>query len=590
MSVITRSDEVNALSEQIIQGRCVLFIGSGISASYTDPQGRMFPGLPTGHDLLQELRRSREYVTADMSLLEALTMKYIQEGRRSLLDFVNLQISDSVADPLPAHLEISKLPISAVISTNWDLLLESALRKERIGFHVIVLDSDIPIFRPRSIPLVKLHGSIDRPDTIVATFDDMLDLLAKRPVLTSLLRILCAQGTLLFLGYSLDDVDFKNLYRGLRRELKDFMPVAYAVQRRPSQQAVIFWASEGVRIIDEDATNFLQLLNATILHHTRASLRGAGKAEEWMADPFLRSLMRAGTLATESQVIDGALQQVIEMLEGPTSLNEITDQVSDAIAALVRFRPHYQGLRALQLVHLPTWFPPNTESKERAAQMICEFLAERENGKQSIAERGAKLINVGDKILLYSQSTRVLEVINRWLRQNRKQINIELFLCECRPKSRRSFEDAFAFAEAIASDSVPITFVPDAAIAHLMATSRVTKVFLGAHNLIEFPDGSMSMTNTTGSLIIAKLASQFGIPVYVFAEEAKIFAPSQAEQLIATATSHPLAEEEIIEKQDVVFRDLSRSKNISVFNPGYDDIVSSDVPFILVTEKRCLEL
>src|SRR5579859_5061732 len=188
MSIDMR-DSVSVLSEQLIEGRCVLFAGGGVSATYTDPQGNRFQGLPEGNELLEELRRTRTYVTSDMSLLQALTMKYIQEGRRGLLDFINVHVPTSFRDPLPAHIEMVKLPLSAIITTNWDVLIETALRDEKINFHAIVEDTDIPIFRPGSIPFVKFHGSIDRPDTIIATFNDMLDIFTKRPVLSSLMRV-----------------------------------------------------------------------------------------------------------------------------------------------------------------------------------------------------------------------------------------------------------------------------------------------------------------------------------------------------------------------------------------------------------------
>ena len=106
--------------------------------------------------------------------------------------------------------------------------------------------------------------------------------------------------------------------------------------------------------------------------------------------------------------------------------------------------------------------------------------------------------------------------------------------------------------------------------------------------MIIYDDSSMSVTNTTGTLMIAKLAESYKIPVYIFAEESKIFLPTSASK-IATGATHPIAEENLFDEKDFLFRELVRSRKVTYFNPGYDDIHSSEVPFILITEKRTFD-
>jgi hypothetical protein len=128
MRLSDSTDALTTICEQLSAGRCVLFLGSEVSATYTDPSGKRFEGLPTGGQLLEALRTARKYVTADMSLTRALSMKEIHEGRHGVIDFINSHIPKAVASVPPAHQEIAKLPLSAIITTNWDQFVETALQ------------------------------------------------------------------------------------------------------------------------------------------------------------------------------------------------------------------------------------------------------------------------------------------------------------------------------------------------------------------------------------------------------------------------------------------------------------------------------
>jgi hypothetical protein len=65
-------------------------------------------------------------------------------------------------------------------------------------------------------------------------------------------------STLLFLGYSLEDWDFRTLYKTLveQRPSKLERRVAFAVQWDPPDFWVEYWRPKGVRIIDWDVYEF----------------------------------------------------------------------------------------------------------------------------------------------------------------------------------------------------------------------------------------------------------------------------------------------------------------------------------------------
>ena len=113
--------------------------------------------------------------------------------------------------------------------------------------------------------LVKMHGSIERPDSIVLTERDYQEFFERLPNLVDMLLYFFASRTFVFVGYSLADQNFKQMYLQVTRRLRDrygrlYRRVAYADQWRPSEYHRAFWRHHHLRLIDEDATVFLETL------------------------------------------------------------------------------------------------------------------------------------------------------------------------------------------------------------------------------------------------------------------------------------------------------------------------------------------
>ncbi len=586
MSLLNTRDAVTVVSDKLSQGLCIPFVGNRIPFTGVSDGYHNRPSIET---IMEDLVNSRTWITKDMSFLDALDMKYKSEGAQGLLGLLN-QYYSAQSEPLPIHTEVAKLPATAIITTNWEISLEKALQEERKIYHVVAEDTDTPLLRSGSIPIIKLYGTLERKDTILRAFNDRISLLSTRPIITGLIQTLCAQGSLLFIGYHLEDFDFKEIYSSIKREFRDFTPTAYFVQLNPPENAVKFWSNQNqqIHIIDADPTDFLQRLNARIVVRAQSSFANATDIEEFMSDPFLRQFIGTGTLPTESQVIDNLLKQLVLLLNSSYSLEEVKLRAENAIATLVNFRPHYQALRDLQQDLLPYWFPPVIKSKDESRNEIYKILNERQAGKERIGQKGASQIKPEDRILIYSQSTRVIEVLEHWGRTDRSRKYIEVVVAECRPKSPKSFQDALAYVESIkSSNKLKFSIIPDMVIGHLFSQKKIDKIFMGAHNMALHPDGHTSITNTTGTDVILSLANQNDIPCYIFAEEAKFCSLKELEKISQEHKSAP--EEILIDERSLVFRDLARTRNLIYFNPGYDKVSSKDTPFILVTEKQTLD-
>jgi hypothetical protein len=125
------------------------------------------------------------------------------------------------------HRELATMPyIEDVVTTNWDAYFE-----EECDATPFITGEDIPLWRMGGRKVLKIHGSISSPGSIVATENDYRQRLEdlNTNVMGTFLRNFLATRTVVFVGYSLRDWNFRRLYGALLEDMKDYAPRAYFV-------------------------------------------------------------------------------------------------------------------------------------------------------------------------------------------------------------------------------------------------------------------------------------------------------------------------------------------------------------------------
>lgn len=215
------------LVDSIKKKKCILFIGSGLSSQITRSNGKR---LPLWGELLRELLdwtkeqqiilwgnsedigdmiNKGNYLMAAQELQERI-------GINKLSEFLTEVFRDSSVCPGVAHRILPKIPFRAVLTTNYDTLVEGAYALENCGIIPTVLtQQDLnerhSVLRKEDFFIFKMHGHIDRLSTIVLGSRDYQDIIYSLPMYRQFMETIFSIYTVLFIGFSGNDPDLNNV-------------------------------------------------------------------------------------------------------------------------------------------------------------------------------------------------------------------------------------------------------------------------------------------------------------------------------------------------------------------------------------------
>ena len=250
------------LADRIVNDNAVLFLGSELFAG---PGEGNAP--PSKRGIARALAERFEYGKDDYSLPAVARDYKVLHGSHALTEFLKSVLNDPQLSPTRVHQLVADLsmPFTKIITTNYDRLLERALRRVRKGFVLIVRDSDVPYFDETKIILIKMQGCITQPDSLIITEDDYEEFLVRLPTLSDVIRALFATKTLIFIGYDLEDRGFQRLYANVTRGVGVHRRRAYAISERDLAPVdVKFWHEKGIEIVQGNVVGFLEELTAEI--------------------------------------------------------------------------------------------------------------------------------------------------------------------------------------------------------------------------------------------------------------------------------------------------------------------------------------
>jgi hypothetical protein len=214
--------------------RLIPFIGAGFS--------RVF-NLPTWSELIDQIAGLTGFAPEIARLygdfLQLAEFLYIQHnGLAKLRSELDKVFNSSAIDVTTskAHLLLPELMAPVIYTTNWDNLIERSFTQVRQQHNKIVTVHDLLHANPDWPSIVKFHGDFtSNDDSLVFTESSYFARLDFESPLDIRLRADMLGHTLLFLGYSLSDINIRYMWLKLQNLLakqpsaKRLDPFAYIV-------------------------------------------------------------------------------------------------------------------------------------------------------------------------------------------------------------------------------------------------------------------------------------------------------------------------------------------------------------------------
>lgn len=250
--------EVGELAKKRANNQLILFVGAGVSMSLDLPSyaalirelgsqlefdGDIFEGLG------DYLTLAEYYHIKKSGLLEL--QRYLQEKWRK----TQKEIASS-----PVHCAIVELGCRLIYTTNFDNFLEQAHRGLGQRYRTIRSAKNLVNLADDAVHIVKLHGDLTSPSTMVFTESSYFERLSFEAPLDLKLRFDALGKSLLFIGYSLSDINVRYLLFRLQRQWEreprpDLRPKSYMFIGRPNPVQTEVLRSRGVEPIVAAGTN-----------------------------------------------------------------------------------------------------------------------------------------------------------------------------------------------------------------------------------------------------------------------------------------------------------------------------------------------
>lgn len=242
------SHELRPLVEAVSERRMILFAGGGVSQNL---------GLPDFKTLVDHMASEMgfapgRYGVPEYALIaESYLVTHAQLGAlRSWMDATWHPSTVRIARS-QLHNLIVDLDFPIIYTTNYDRWLEKSFEARRRPFHKITNAADLTIPAAGCTEIIKFHGDFEDDDSLVLTESSYFQRMQFETPLDIRLRSDSLARPLLFVGYSLHDINLRYLLFRLQELWKnsphaDQRPASYILMTERDQAQEIVLKSRGV--------------------------------------------------------------------------------------------------------------------------------------------------------------------------------------------------------------------------------------------------------------------------------------------------------------------------------------------------------
>lgn len=224
------------LLKDFVAGKVIPFVGAGFSKNADIPEGL---SMPDWNELGKRISEDIPDYTYGNNAVDALSYYEDLFSRSKLVEALMNELLVGKVQPGKTYEAFCDLFTGTICTTNFDSLLEDTMVMLQRPVTVIVTKDRLTIGNTGENRILKLHGDFNHPKKMVITEHDYDVYLEKNPIFATYVANLFITNTMLLIGYSLDDTDFRSIWQIINNRLGDAARPAYclAVGISPEKEA-----------------------------------------------------------------------------------------------------------------------------------------------------------------------------------------------------------------------------------------------------------------------------------------------------------------------------------------------------------------
>ena len=245
---------IDFLNNQVIP-----FVGAGFSKNADIPEGLSMPDWWELGELAAQEIQGYKY---ENDPIDALSYFEDLFSRSKLIEFLLRKLNYGMIKPSDTYKAFCNLFTGTICTTNFDSLIEDTYTQMFQPVSVVATTDRLTIADKNERKIIKLHGDFNHPEKMVVTERDYDTYLDKNPIFATYIANLFISNTMLLIGYSLDDNDFRSIWQIINSRLSGMAQPAYCVLVNASEEKIARYKRRNIRIINlkGDKKNYKTIL------------------------------------------------------------------------------------------------------------------------------------------------------------------------------------------------------------------------------------------------------------------------------------------------------------------------------------------
>lgn len=248
------------LLNDFVKNRVIPFVGAGFSKNADIPAGLSMPDWNEIGKLVAAEITGYDY---DNNAIDALSYYEDLYSRTKLVEFLMKELHFGKIQPGATYKAFCELFTGTICTTNFDSLLEDEMILLHRPVSVIVTKDRLTIGNEDESKIIKLHGDFNHPDNMVITENDYDMYIERNPIFATYIANLFITNTMLLIGYSFDDNDFRGIWQIINSRLGKMTQPAYCVMVNAPQEKIARYHRRNIRVInlDGETKNYKNILH-----------------------------------------------------------------------------------------------------------------------------------------------------------------------------------------------------------------------------------------------------------------------------------------------------------------------------------------